>query len=290
MVWLRCRQPLLTSGVMTATNSAAAPALAPKTARKAPPGWLWVLTIVAVVIAGVASWLRSPLPAPRVLHVTQFTHDNLAKTSAFSDGSHLYIGERSGGHELISQVAIGRTESSTFKTPFSSVWVEGLAPDHSAMLVTTTDADTEDALWSISIPSGTPRRLGSLSGRNATWSPDGKHILFVKESSLFLANADGTQAHELTSVNGTLFYPRFSPDGRRIRFSVNDTGQNSSSIWEIQSDGSGLHALFPGWHNPAAECCGTWTDDGRYYIFQVTQTRPSNVTNLWALAESVGTL
>ncbi len=156
------------------------------------------------------------------------------------------------------------------------------------MLVTTTEADAEDVLWSISIPSGTPRRLGSLSGRNATWAPDGKHILFVKESSLYLANADGTQAQELTSVNGALFYPRFSPDGERIRFSVNDSGQTASSIWEIQSDGSGLHALFPGWHTPAAECCGTWTADGRYYIFQVAQTRPANVTNLWALAEPSG--
>ena len=262
--------------------------MAPKTARKAPPGWLWILTILAIVIAGVASWLRSPLAPPRVVKITQVTHDNLAKTNVFSDGSHLYIGERSDGHQLISQLGIGGTGSSTFKTPFSSVWAQALSPDHSAMLVTTTEAGAEDALWSISLASGTPRRLGSLDGRNATWAPDGKHILYVKESSLYLANADGTQVHELTSVNGSLFYPRFSPDGRRIRFSVNDAGQTSSSIWEIQSDGSGLHALFPGWHNPAAECCGTWTADGRYYIFQVTQTRPSNVTNLWALAEPAG--
>ena len=274
--------------LMTPATFGAAPAKVPQPAARVSLGWLWILTIVAIAIVAALLWVRSPLSPPIVLGLTQITHDNLGKTNVFSDGSHLYIGERSGGHQLISQVAIGGTEFSTFKTPFARVSVQAISPDYSAILATATDADAEDALWSIPLPSGAPRRLAGLSGRNATWAPDGQHILFVKESSLYLANADGAQAHELVSVSGALFYPRFSPDGKRIRFSVNDTGQSFSSIWEIKSDGSGLHALFPGWHKPAAECCGTWTADGRYYIFQVAQSRPANVTNLWALAEPVG--
>ena len=273
---------------MTTASFGAAPAKLPPPAARTSAGWLWIPTIVAVAFAVALYWLRSPLSPPKVLGLTQITHDNLGKTIVFSDGSHLFIGERSGGHQFISQVAIGGTESSTFKAPFTSVSPQAISPDHTAILATTAETDAEDALWSIPLPSGTPRRLAGLSGRNATWAPDGQHVLFVKGSSLFLATADGGQAHELISVSGTLFYPRFSPDGKRIRFSINDTGQNSASIWEITSDGSGLHALFPGWHNPAAECCGTWTADGRYYIFQVTQFRPANVANLWALAEPVG--
>lgn len=110
------------------------------------------------------------------------------------------------------------------------------------------------------------------------------------DSVLYVANSDSIQSRELASVSGTVFYPRFSPDGKRIRFSVGNTLQNSatSSLWEVHSDGTGLRPLFPGWHDPAGECCGNWTFDGRYYIFQVTQSRPANVTNLWALAEPVG--
>jgi Tol biopolymer transport system component len=266
----------------------AAPARDPQPAARRSLSWLWILTIVPIGLVVAVFWRHSPLSPPKVLGFAQITHDNLGKTNVFADGSHLYIGERAGGHQLISQVAIGGTEFSSFKTPFASVSAQAISPDYSAILATTTQADAEDALWSIPLPSGAPRRLAGLSGHHATWAPDGQHVLFVKESSLYLANADGTQPHELTSVSGTLFYPRFSPDGQRIRFSINDAGQDSSSIWEIKSDGSGLHALFPDWHNPAAECCGTWTADGRYYIFQVAQTVPTNMTNLWALAEPVG--
>jgi Tol biopolymer transport system component len=282
---------------MTSANFGAAPAKASQPAapaRDPQPAawrslpWLWVLTVIAGPFVATWFWLHRPLSAPQVSGITQITHDDLGKTNVFSDGSHLYIGERSVGHQLISQVTTGGTDLSTLRTSFASVSLQAISPDHSALLATATEAEAEDALWSIPLPNGAPRRLAGLSGRNATWAPDGQHILFVKESSLYLANADGTQTHELTSVNGTLFYPRFSLDGKRIRFSINDAGQNSSSIWEIRSDGSGLHPLFPDWHKPAAECCGTWTADGRYYIFQVAQTRPANATNLWALAEPVG--
>ena len=126
-----------------------------------------------------------------------------------------------------------------------------------------------------------------VTGRNATWAPDGQRIAYTDQSDLWLANKDGGDAHAIAKVDGTVFYPRFSPDGRRIRFSVGNVVQNSStsSLWEVGVDGTGLHALFSGWHDPPGECCGSWTSDGRYYIFQVSQSRPANITYLWALAE-----
>ena len=78
----------------------------------------------------------------------------------------------------------------------------------------------------------------------------------------------------------------FHPDGQRIRFSVGDISQNTSSIWEVNSDGSGLHALLPDWHDVSSKCCGTWTVDGRYYIFQATENALGSSGNLFALAES----
>lgn len=51
----------------------------------------------------------------------------------------------------------------------------------------------------------------------------------------------------------------------------------TSSIWEMRVDGTNLHPVFPGWNVPAVECCGSWTHDGKYYIFQSTRERTSNV-------------
>jgi len=46
-----------------------------------------------------------------------------------------------------------------------------------------------------------------------------------------------------------------------------------------------LRQLLPGWSTPANECCGNWTSDGRYFVFQSTR---DGVSNLWAMAESAG--
>jgi Tol biopolymer transport system component len=115
------------------------------------------------------------------------------------------------------------------------------------------------------LPSGSPRRLGDIAARAATWSPDGRQIAFVKGSNLFLANADGTNPRQLVVVPGNTFALFFSPDGTRLRFTVSEKG--SSSIWEVSSDGRNLHPTFPGWRDSLHQCCGLWTPDGRYYLF-----------------------
>ena len=49
---------------------------------------------------------------------------------------------------------------------------------------------------------------------------------------------------ELFTANGSVFAPRLSPDGQRIRFTVGDAAQNKTSLWEIGRDGSNPHALL----------------------------------------------
>ena len=81
--------------------------------------------------------------------------------------------------------------------------------------------------------------------------------------------------------------PRWSPDGKVLRFTEYDEKTNSSSLWEVASDGTGLHPLLPGWSSPPEECCGNWTPDGNYYVFQSDR---ANTTTLWAVREKNGTL
>ena len=46
--------------------------------------------------------------------------------------------------------------------------------------------------------------------------------------------ADGrfNQVRKLATVAGIPFFVRWSPDGRRLRFSVSGAGDTSSSLWE----------------------------------------------------------
>jgi len=145
---------------------------------------------------------------------------------------------------------------------------------------------SENPFWLYPLDGGPPRRFGNLTGQEAVWAPDGLHVLSVKGSSLFISPSDGGSAKELVSVQGTPYFPRFSPDGTRVRFSVGDISQNTSSVWEVKTDGSNLHALLPDWHDVSSKCCGTWTSDGRYYIFEATENSLGSSGNLYALADS----
>ncbi len=56
----------------------------------------------------------------------------------------------------------------------------------------------------------------------------------------------------------------------------------------MKRDGSSPHALLPDWQLNSSACCGNWTSDGRYFIFQASQTLPNTtviVNSLWALPE-----
>jgi Tol biopolymer transport system component len=136
--------------------------------------------------------------------------------------------------------------------------------------------------WALPLPAGSPRRLGDIAGNRASWSPDGKQIVFSRGADLYLANADGTASHRLVSVSGFPYAAGFSPDGSRVRFSIQDQA-NTSSLWEVRTDGSNLHPLLAGWHSPPRECCGRWTHDGRYYIFE---SGISQGNDIFALPES----
>ena len=272
---------------MPRSNSAAAPALIPLPVAPRPPVSLWVGIAAASALAvGTMFWVQSPLPPPKLASRTQITGDGLPKTSVLSDGSHLYLSETLEGRHIISKVSMNDSPSSRPGRLFTEGVGYAMAPDRSSLLLSVPEA-SRDTLWAFSLTGAAPLRL-QATGRNATWAPDGRHIAYARNSTLWVANSDGTNGRELIAVEGTVFYPRFSPDGTRIRFSVSTPLQNSStsSLWEVRTDGTGLHPLFKGWHEPPGECCGSWTSDGRYFIFQLSQSRPANVTTLWAMAEA----
>jgi len=272
---------------MTAATAETTPAFAAKPKQKRSAAGLWfVLLIIVIAIISTAIWLHTPLPPPAVIAVSPLTHDGLVKASVLSDGSQLYVSETADGHPVISKIGLAGGAASVLPTPFSSVQGLAISHDLSALLTYASQPGQDDySYWSLPLNGGTPSRLADAPSHSACWSRDGHSLVFVRGSGLFVAHGDGTQEHELTTVAGTPFYPRFAPDGQHIRFSISDIAQNSTSLWEISADGSGLHQLFQGWNKPSKECCGEWTSEGRYYVFQVTQARPANVTSLWALAE-----
>ena len=246
--------------------------------------WVWALGPVLLLMVAALIWFLLPVREPKVSATRQITHDGYPIANILTDGARVYITQFRPEGLVLAQVSAEGGETSSIPTSVKNMRMDDISADHSQLLVGSVEptGTRVTPLWAIPLPAGSPRRLGNLLASGAAWSRDGKRLVFIKGSELYLADADGNAPHLLVSVPGFPFSARFSPDGSRIRFSIQDQ-VNTASIWEVRTDGSNLHQLFSGWHTPPSEGNGRWTEDGRYYVFEYATPQGSNI---FALPES----
>ena len=187
---------------------------------------------------------------------------------------------------VLAKFSLPSASRSLISSGFSNVQALDVSPDRASLLVAPMQGSGENEFWTLPVNAGTALKLGELTGRDASWSADGQQLIFSKGSALYVAKANGTEERKIYSADGSVFGPRLSPDGKRIRFTVGNTSQSTTVIWEVGRDGTNPHAVLNGWEYASGGCCGKWTADGRYFIFQVTQNSPTTVTALWALPDT----
>jgi Tol biopolymer transport system component/DNA-binding winged helix-turn-helix (wHTH) protein len=262
----------------------------PPVIRTAPPATTtkrsalaYGAVILFLVFAAVVLYRFIPSESPRILGFTQITHDGLLKFGMLSDGERLYLMEYQGDHFVVNQVSVAGGETSAVATPFPNLIIGGITPNGSALVVTSFEGTGKGAeTWSLPLPSGPPRRLSDLVATFVAWSPDGSKAVLSRGAEILAANSDLSDQRKLATAAGEVGRLIFSPDGRKLRFNVVDAGNTTSAIWEMYADGSGLQPVLPGWNTAPHECCGVWTPDGRYFLFQSFRDGRNNV---WALRE-----
>jgi Tol biopolymer transport system component/serine/threonine protein kinase len=98
-------------------------------------------------------------------------------------------------------------------------------------------------------------------------SPDGQWIAFtsrLKPEDVYVVKTDGTGLRQLTDDIFQDRTPRWSPDGKRIAFMSNRTG--NWQVWTIKPDGSGLEQLTDAPGDGAS--APTWSPDGARLLGQ----------------------
>jgi serine/threonine protein kinase/Tol biopolymer transport system component len=278
------------SSIITSTQSPAV--RADSKARR----WLvWALLCSAALIGFGAFFymLFRPKP-PRLLGSVQITNDglpkllslNLSGSPLVTDGPRLYFAEMQSGVNFLAQVSSAGGDTGLRAMPSRDGLIADISTRRSELLLAAIVSSELDApLWMMPTSSGPARRLGDLSGHDGTLSPDGQQLVYAKGHDLFVARADGTGTRKLIGVTGVAFWPRWSPDERRLRFTIRDPESGETSLWEVSAAGTGLHPLLPQWNSPPAECCGNWTPDGKYFVFQSTRDGRSQI---WARREPKG--
>lgn len=256
--------------------------LSPKARGRKFQAAAWAIGVF-VVLAVVLVWLTRPSPSPRIVGYTQITNDGLPKAPIATDGERLYFFELQGDRFVAAQVSVTGGETSVLAIPFKNVGLHDVAADGSALLVGSIEMGEKTSLWSLPVPTGSPQRLNDASGQGAAWSSNRMELAFADGSEIYIAKGNGSQPRKLATVKGNAVTLRFSPDGRKLRFDLLDPRNGSSALWEMNRDGGSLHPLLAGWNgNAPHECCGSWTPDGRYYLFQTVR---DGKTNLWVLPE-----
>ncbi|MGA7243244.1 MAG: protein kinase [Terracidiphilus sp.] len=254
-----------------------------RTKSRAPLGVIGIGGLVAVLVAAYL-WMR-PMPEPQVANYVQLTHDGLQKWLIGTDGSRLFLTVVDSGVEDTAAVPITGGEPARIALPGPNMFPVDISSDGASfLLVDGTGYPATGPMWSLPVLGGSPRRLGDASGHVGVWSADGKQLAFGKGSDVFLAQADGADAHKVATMKNLVSGLSISPDGSRLQVETEEISQSGTSvvagersISEISANGSNARPLVQERQNSTNECCGRWTADGKYYVFQ-------SGGQIWALA------
>lgn len=108
------------------------------------------------------------------------------------------------------------------------------------------------------------RRSSATFETDASFSPDGRSLLFVRDERIYRMRRDGRGARPVRRDVLDQACPRFSPDGRKISFWRGRTAK-SGAYFVMNSDGTGLRRIMAiGREAPWG--CPSWFPDSRKVV------------------------
>jgi Tol biopolymer transport system component/DNA-binding winged helix-turn-helix (wHTH) protein len=259
------------------------------------PGWLLIATFCTLAIGTLAvlPLIRKPLPPPPRL--SQVTLDGGIYPQGFRspetlsplavEGSRIFSSAIDQSHIILleSDIDTGMSRQLHVPAEVQEPEIDDISPDGTKLLIRSHSGaelqEAEQPLWVVPTNGGSAFRVGNIQSHDATWSAGGK-VLYATGNRLETVSPEGGPSKLVAEVAGRAFWLRLAPDGKTLRFTIVDSQQNTTSLWELRGDGHGARRLVFGNNVPENVCCGTWTSDGKFFVMQGTH---NGNTDLWEL-------
>ena len=169
---------------------------------------------------------------------------------------------------------------------------EGTISPDGKKIIFTSSRNGDIDLYTMDIDGGNVKQITNTLGYDggACFSPDSKKIVWrasrpqtpeeVKEykdllaqglvmpthMELFVANADGSDAHQVTHLGKANWAPAFTPDGKRLVFASDYEYERGFpfNLYLINLDGTGLERIS---HDGSFDAFPMFSPDGKKFIF-----------------------
>jgi Tol biopolymer transport system component len=176
-------------------------------------------------------------------------------------------------------------EAAPLRAAIGTMSILDISPDGSEFLLLQSDLNDETqrgTLWTMPVLGGAAKRLGNITARGASYSPDGKLIAFNEKESVYVCDADGGNVKQIWDTHHMVpGNPSFSPDSKRIRVTISRSTleDDVTRIWELDVDGSNPHVLAQPEHWPPDSDAygGMWTTGGKHFVFGSSKDGSNNV-------------
>ena len=248
--------------------------------------WLRLFPATAVFLI-IFIALEHP-STPHLGRPVPVTASRRAKQAPFlTDGITGYFTETEAGRYFLLRERLGDLHEKVMDLPVANPYVCGLSPDRRHLLLRSVPGEFDQLgpFYIADVGNSTVQPLGSLIGFDGAWSPSGNDIAISSEHDLLIVSRIGALTRTLARVSGSIWWPRWSPDGARIRFTENTPRNQARKLWDVRLKDGVLHQLFTDAQQITNPCCGSWTPDGKLFIFQ---TKFGDNTRLWVEREPYG--
>ena len=244
-----------------------------------------ILLIGAACCAAIWASVRK-YTHPVVLRSIEVTSDGLRKPAEaplLLDGSRLLLTESIGNQSYLGEVsALGGGVSRLASPIVGGAAVTKSQHETDVVFASHWEDASDPQLTALSLSDRSIHHIGAIRGHDAAWSPDGSQLAVASGRKLFVYRPADGNIVTLASLPDVPFWPAWSPDGRRIRFTRQEGGLKQS-LWEIGVKDGVPQPLLSGSPHEHQVCCGSWSPDGRYFIYVLNQGSKSS---LWLLPES----